>query len=185
MPTPTLAVPTASPSRLTPVSTSRSMCTNSGDSRKSLGSRMEGLVADDDKRFMARLLRHKDHEMSRLELTFYAHKTADTDTSSTTPFHLVSQTRTASFSNMMIKDLTIATPPQSLLPPYQLRTLQRSYNSGPRPSPLTRPVHESARPPLLQPNTRPQADRSSNGVNSTQHIDLGINPYQSHSLYPV
>jgi hypothetical protein len=26
------------------------------------------------------------------------------------------------------------------------------------------PVHESARPPLLQPNTRPQADRSSNGV---------------------
>ena len=43
----------------------------SAEVRKSLGSRMEGLVADDDKRFMARLLRHKDHGMSRLELTFY------------------------------------------------------------------------------------------------------------------
>ncbi|KAG0053531.1 hypothetical protein BGZ90_006209, partial [Linnemannia elongata] len=43
----------------------------SAEVRKSLGSRMEGLVADDDERFMARLLRHKDHGMSRLELTFY------------------------------------------------------------------------------------------------------------------
>ncbi|OAQ27923.1 hypothetical protein K457DRAFT_20927 [Linnemannia elongata AG-77] len=43
----------------------------SAEVRKSLGSRMEGLVADDDKRFMARLLRHKDHGMFRLELTFY------------------------------------------------------------------------------------------------------------------
>ncbi|OAQ25584.1 hypothetical protein K457DRAFT_23046 [Linnemannia elongata AG-77] len=43
----------------------------SAEVRKSLGSRMEGLVADDDERFMARLLRHKDHGMSLLELTFY------------------------------------------------------------------------------------------------------------------
>jgi len=43
----------------------------SADVRKSLGSRMEDIVANPDEKFTRTLLRHRDHGLSRLELTFY------------------------------------------------------------------------------------------------------------------
>ncbi|KAH7045773.1 hypothetical protein BKA57DRAFT_467654, partial [Linnemannia elongata] len=43
----------------------------SADVRKSLGSRMEDIVANPDEKFTRTLLRHRDHGLSRLELAFY------------------------------------------------------------------------------------------------------------------
>ncbi|OAQ23275.1 hypothetical protein K457DRAFT_25176 [Linnemannia elongata AG-77] len=43
----------------------------SADVRKSLGSRMEDIVANPDEKFSRTLLRHRDHGLLRLELTFY------------------------------------------------------------------------------------------------------------------